>query len=146
MKISQDLHAQLESSKKNPLSQSKGTKSFDAVVESQTQKLKQQELQKLMTQLTNQGERLTKFRSFKDLAKYKRLVKDYVQETVQYGMNLKHSHSWSMDGDSRRLTIVKEIDKKLVELTDELMDTEKRSLGILEIIGEIKGLLINLYT
>ncbi|MRH45012.1 DUF327 family protein [Aquibacillus halophilus] len=146
MKISQELRSQIDASQKNSIQQSSSSKNFDSMVGAQTQKLKQQELQKLMTELTNQGERLEKFRSFQDLAKYKRMVKSFVQEAVQYGMDLKHSHSWNMEGNSRKLTIVNEIDQKLVELTDEFIAEERRSIGLLGIIGEIKGLLVNLYT
>lgn len=41
---------------------------------------------------------------------------------------------------------VETIDAKLVELSEEILNKEKSSLEILEMIGEIKGLLINLYT
>ncbi|WP_186575688.1 YaaR family protein [Aquibacillus kalidii] len=146
MKISQELRSQLESAKKNPLQQSVGTKNFDSVVASESKKLKEQELNKLMQQLTSQGEKLAKFRSFSDLAKYKRMVKGFVKEAVQFGMDLKQSHSWSPDGHSRKLTIVEEVDEKLVSLTEMVLEQEKKSIRILDVIGEIKGLLVNLYT
>lgn len=41
---------------------------------------------------------------------------------------------------------MKEIDDKLIQLTEEMMDQEKPAIDLLERIGEIKGLLINLYT
>ena len=41
---------------------------------------------------------------------------------------------------------VETIDVRLVELSEVILNKEKSSLEILEMIGEIKGLLINLYT
>lgn len=43
-------------------------------------------------------------------------------------------------------SIVKEVDEKLLELTEVMMNQEKKAVNILGLIGEIKGLLINLYT
>lgn len=146
MKISQDIRSQLESAKNNTKMNVKGAKDFDALIQTQANRLREGELQNLLSNISRQGEKIARFRSFKDLAKYKRLVKQFVQESVQYGMDLKHSHSWNMEGQSRKLTIVESVDEKLVELTDAVMQQEKKSIDILGIIGEIKGLLINIYT
>lgn len=43
------------------------------------------------------------------------------------------------------MSVVQVVDEKLVELTEEVMSKEKNSLNILGKIGEIKGLLINIY-
>ncbi|SFK58105.1 hypothetical protein SAMN04487936_11933 [Halobacillus dabanensis] len=146
MKISQEMRTQLDGAKKQSSQQMKGKPSFDAMVQSQSRQLQEAQLNQLMNNITTQGERVARFRSFRDLAKYKRLIKDFVKESVQYGMNLKHSHSWNRQGRTRKLTIVEAVDEKLVELTDNVLDQEKRSVDLLELIGEIKGLLINLYT
>nr|WP_255688897.1 YaaR family protein [Pontibacillus sp. HN14] len=136
----------MDSAQKNMRPNSNGAKGFDQMVQSESHKMRQQELHRLMGDITKQGEKVARFRSFKDLARYKRLVKSFVQEAVQYGMNLNQSHSWNMDGQSRKLTLVKSVDDKLTELTDEVMNQEKKSIDVLGIIGEIKGLLVNLYT
>ncbi|MDL4839086.1 YaaR family protein [Aquibacillus rhizosphaerae] len=146
MKINHDLRSQLDSTKKNPLQQTNSPKNFDNIIATQSHKLKDAELQQSMKELTAQGEKLARYRSFKDLAKYKRMVKDFVKEAVQYGMDLKQSHSWNLEGNSRKLTLVEQVDEKLVELTELVMKQEKKSIGLLDVIGEIKGLLINLYS
>lgn len=60
--------------------------------------------------------------------------------------HMKTSKSFDLYGNSRTLGLVKEIDEKLIKLTEEMMDQEKPAIDLLERIGEIKGLLINLYT
>lgn len=146
MKISQEMRTQLEALNKQNQQSRPPAQRFDTMVKQQSTQLKQAELQKLMNELTAQGQKIARFRSFKDIAKYKRMVKRFVKEAVDYGMTLKQSHSFMLDGDNRRLTIVEEIDEKLMELTESVMDQEKNSIQILDLIGEIKGLLINLYT
>lgn len=73
-------------------------------------------------------------------------MKRFVKEAVEYGLELKQSTSWNEYGQSRQLKTMETIDVRLVELSEEILNKEKSSLEILEMIGEIKGLLINLYT
>ena len=40
---------------------------------------------------------------------------------------------------------MRQIDAKLVELADDLLNEEKSSVDLLARVGEIKGLLINIY-
>lgn len=99
-----------------------------------------------MKEITVQGDKLSRFRSFPDLVKFKRLVKGFLEVTVYNGLDLKKSQNFSLEGQNHQLAIVKAVDEKLIELTDEVMNQEKGAVDLLGIIGEVKGLLINLYT
>lgn len=144
MKIGHEMQTQTE--KKLPKMHTADTQSFNKILKSQGQEVKQLELEQLLKNITTQGDKLAHFRSFRDLAKFKRLIKDFLKETVSSGYQLHKSHSFGFNGHNRKLTILKEIDEKLLELTDEIMNREKKSVNILGLIGEIKGLLINIYS
>jgi uncharacterized protein len=146
MKISQEMLKQVDTSQKNVRATKSNLPSFESIVQSQAQKLQQNELQRLMNDITVQGDRLARFRSFKDLVKFKRLIKRFLEEAVANGLDVQKSLSFSYTGSSRNLTLVKQIDEKLMELTEEIMGQEKKTVDLLGLIGEIKGLLINLYT
>ncbi|WP_047980698.1 YaaR family protein [Ornithinibacillus contaminans] len=146
MKISQEMLKQVDTSQRSIRRSDSGNQSFEAIVQSQSQKMQKTELQRLMTDITLQGDRLARFRSFKDLVKFKRLIKRFLEEAVSNGLDLQKSHSFSFTGSSRNLTLVKQIDEKLLELTEEIMSQEKKTVDLLGLIGEIKGLLVNLYT
>ncbi|MEQ6389479.1 YaaR family protein [Bacillaceae bacterium S4-13-58] len=145
MKIGQEVRAQIDAAQKNHSSIKKSSTSFQNIVQKESDRMRSEEIQKLLTDITKQGEILGRSRTFKDLSRYKRLVKQFIEEAVQHGMDLKQSHSWNMNGQNRRFTTVEEVDKKLIELTDAIMEQESRSIDLLSIIGEIKGLLVNLY-
>lgn len=143
MKITQDYQSQsIKKVRSNP----GDPKSFERAIQSQANKLKHQEIKHLIKEISNQGDKLVRFRSIRDLARFKRLVKGFLEKTVGEGFELNHSHQFSFDGQGRSLSIVKEVDEKLVELTEEIMSQEKKTVDLLGIIGEIKGLLVNLYT
>ncbi len=145
MKISQDLQTKLEAKVPQRMNPPSNSQAFQAMVGQEREKLQGEQLTKALHQIQQQGEKIVKFRSFKDLAKYKRMVRDFMEETVQQGLNLKQSRSWDLEGGNRQLMLVEQIDDKLVELTDQLLDQEKESLDLLQIIGDIKGMLVSLY-
>lgn len=144
MKISKDYMSS-QTIKQTP-STVEGKNSFHKMVQSQANQLKQQEIDQLLQQISIQGDKLARFRSLRDLARFKRLIKSFLNETVYDGLHLQKNHHFSFDGHSQQLSIVKAVDEKLIELTDELMNQEKKAVDLLAIIGEIKGLLVNLYT
>jgi len=143
MKINQDMRSQIKT--KQLRTQIEGHKSFEQMIQSQTTKLKHEEIEHLMEEISDQGERLNRFRSVHNLVQFKRLIKSFLEKTVYDGLQLKNSHIFSLEGDSRKLSVVKEIDEKLVALTEEVMSHEEKTVDLLGLIGDIKGLLVNLY-
>ncbi|MBM7694800.1 uncharacterized protein YaaR (DUF327 family) [Peribacillus deserti] len=146
MKINQELHVKLDKVKPEQRQNLNETKKFSDIIQKQDQKMQFAALNKLLSEIEGAGDRLSRSRNFKDLAKFKTLVKRFVREAVDFGMELNQSQSWNAYGQSRSLKTVETVDQKLVELTEEVMNKEKSSIDILGKIGEIKGLLINIYT
>jgi hypothetical protein len=144
MKISQDMNAQPDVKYNRPTHTD--TPSFQKMVQSETHELKQQELKHLVHHLSIQGEKLARYRTMRELVKFKRMIKGFLEETVSSNYQLKHSHSIGFDGSSRKLTLLKELDEKMAELTEDVINQERKTVDILGLIGEIKGLLVNIYT
>ncbi|MCY9064572.1 YaaR family protein [Bacillus inaquosorum] len=146
MKINKDIRTFIDNKQLPSVKTSEITASFKTSMENQSSKLKFDQLTRLLSDIEAFGKRLTKSRNFKDLARFKGLVKRFVKEAVDSGLSHETSKSFDLYGNSRTLGLVKEIDDKLIQLTEEMMDQEKPVIDLLERIGEIKGLLINLYT
>jgi hypothetical protein len=106
----------------------------------------QARLNTLMEEITMQGEKLSKRRDVKDMKHYRGLIKDFLNEVVT------HSHSFSREnfldrrGRHRVYGIIRLIDENLDQLAQELMKDEKDNLAILNKIGEIEGLLLDIFT
>lgn len=118
---------------------------FGDMVVKQGSKMQTEQLTRLMGDISAAGDRVAKNRSLRELARFKTLVKRFLQEAVDHGLETKQSHTWNRFGEGRRLKIVETIDEHLVELAKELLEEEKETIDLLDRIGEIKGLLINLY-
>ena len=69
--------------------------------------MKQQEIERLIDDITKQGEKIARFRSFRDLAKFKRMIKQFLEETVYSGYQLNESRNFNMNSYSHKLTTVK---------------------------------------
>ncbi|MCC9090544.1 MULTISPECIES: YaaR family protein [Bacillus] len=146
MKINQDMRLLLEKRELQAIKGSQTSASFKASMETQSGKMRLEQLTVMLSDIEVFGKKLTKSRNLKDLARFKGLVKRFVKETVDNGLNIETSRSFDLYGNTRTLALVKALDEKLIELTEDMMDQEKPSIDLLERIGEIKGLLINLYT
>ena len=105
----------------------------------------QNKLSSLMEEITVQGERLAKKRDVKDMKHYRGLVKEFLNEVVT------HSHAFSREnfldrrGRHRVYGIIRLVDENLDQLAQELMKDEKDNLSILDKIGEIRGLLLDIF-
>lgn len=144
MRINERMRSQLDTNRVQ--SKRQGQRTFEQMVQSQTIKLNEQELDRMMEKISDQGERLDRSRTIRDLVAFKRLVKNFLEKAVYEGYRLKLSHNFSIHGNSQQLALVEEIDKRLVELTEKVMHEESKNVDLLGLIGELKGLLINLYT
>lgn len=146
MKIQQDLRLGLDKVRTDTQRQVGSTNSFGAIVQQQSQKMQVEQLQRLLGDIQTSGTRLARSRTFKELARFKMLVKKFVKETVEFGLDVKQTKTWNQYGEGRQLSTVEMIDLQLIELTEDILNEEKSSIDLLSKIGEIKGLLINLYT
>ena len=145
MRVTGDQHVNLEKLRNDPLKSPQKRANFGQMVQKHEQKLHGEQVTRLLGNINAAGVRLARSRNLRDMAKFKMLVRRFLQEAVESGLELEQSHTWNQFGEGRRLNLVKEIDSKLVELAEAMLDEEKTSIDLLAKIGEIKGLLINLY-
>jgi uncharacterized protein len=103
-------------------------------------------LQQQVKGIEEQGKKLAESRTIEDLKKYKKLVKQFLDDAVKNGLQLEEQRGFSRGGRSRIYKIVKEVDKKLIDLTNAVLQKEQKGLDLLGLVGEIQGLIINIYT
>lgn len=145
MKINQDIRVGLNANLKEPLQNNNQNNRFGEMVVTQGSKMQTEQLTRLLGDITTAGDRVARSRNLRELARFKMLVKRFLQETIEHGMELKQSHTWNRFGEGRRLKIIETIDERLIELAQDILNEEKEAIDLLDKIGEIKGLLINLY-
>ncbi len=100
----------------------------------------------LMTDITTQGERIARHMDIRDLKRYRGLIKDFLNEVVYRSHKFSRENFLDRRGRHRVYGIIRKIDENLDALAEELMSDEKDHLAILSRIGEIEGLLLDIFT
>ena len=102
-------------------------------------------LDEMMSQIQEKGQDLIESRTVESLFEYRDMVKGFVEEAVKYGLRIEERRGLSRSTRSKVLRVVSAVDKKLLELTDIILAQEESKIKILKKVGEIQGLLVNIY-
>ena len=100
----------------------------------------------LLNDITAQGNRIAQHMDIRDMKKYRGLVQDFLNEVVYRSHKFSRENFLDRRGRHRVYGIIRLIDKNLDELASELVEDEKDHIAILDRIGEIKGLLLDILT
>jgi uncharacterized protein len=102
-------------------------------------------LNKLITEINAQGEQLGKNMDIKELKQYKRLITEFMDEVVNNSLKYSKHNQFDRRGRHKVYAMVKKVNSKVEELSREFLKEEKDNIKILESIGTIKGILLDIY-
>lgn len=100
----------------------------------------------MMQDIVQQGDRISKKKDIKDMQMYRRLIKDFMNEIVSRSHEFSRENFLDRRGRHRVYGIIRLVDQNLDELAGELLKDEKDNISILGKIGEIQGLLLDIFT
>jgi uncharacterized protein YaaR (DUF327 family) len=103
-------------------------------------------LQGMLEGIAAEGDKLSKRRDIRDMKRYRGLVKAFLNEVVSRSHNFSRENFLDRRGRHRVYGIIHLVDQTLDELAQELMKDEKDNIAILSKIGEIQGLLLDIFT
>lgn len=102
-------------------------------------------LAKLMSDINLQGEQLGKNMDIKELKQYKRLIAEFMDEVVNSSLKYTKHNQFDRRGRHKVYAMVKKVNAKVEELSREFLKEEKDNIMILDSIGTIKGMLLDIY-
>ncbi len=124
-----------------------GDDSFKFMLVSNIQEKELQErIGGLMSQINEQGKKISKKKDIRDMRRYRELIKSLLNEVVYRSHQFSRENFLDRRGRHRVYGIIRLVDKNLDELAEELMKDEKDNISILSKIGEIEGLLLDIFT
>ena len=100
----------------------------------------------MMQDIIQQGERISKKNDIKDMQRYRILIKDFLNEVVTRSHVFSRENFLDRRGRHRVYGIIRQVDKELDELAQELVKDETNNIDILAKIGQIQGLLLDIFT
>jgi len=101
-------------------------------------------LQEMRKSIDEQGERLADRVDVKELEKYRRLIREFLDEIVSNGYNFSREDAYASRGKHRYIATVKIIDEKLDELGKEVIKEQADRIEILHRTDDIRGLLLDI--
>lgn len=102
-------------------------------------------LNRLMNDIEKQGEHLGRSMDVKELKNYKKLISEFISEVVNNSLKFSKQSSFDRRGRHKVYALVRKVNTRLDELSREFLKEEKDNIKILESIGSIKGMLLDMY-
>lgn len=106
----------------------------------------QQQLERMLKDITVQGELIARHMDIRDMKKYRGQIKEFLNEVINRSHKFSRENFLDRRGRHRVYGIVRLVDANLDELAQELCEEEKDHIKILSKIGEITGLLLDIFT
>ncbi|MBE5855794.1 MAG: YaaR family protein [Lachnospiraceae bacterium] len=106
----------------------------------------QARLVSMMEEITMQGKKLAKHRDIRDMKQYRTLIKSFMNEIVNHSHQFSRENFLDRKGRHRVYGIIRLIDENLDKLAQALVEDEQDNIDILKCIGEIEGLILDIFT
>ena len=100
----------------------------------------------MMEEITMQGKKLAKHRDIRDMKQYRTLIKGFMNEIVNHSHQFSRENFLDRKGRHRVYGIIRLIDENLDKLAQALVEDEQDNIDILKCIGEIEGLILDIFT
>lgn len=102
-------------------------------------------LKQMANDIIRQGEKLSKKVDISELRVYKKMIAEFLEEAVNGFARFSKESYMDRRGRYRIYSIVKNVNKNLEELTQEILKTERDHLKILARIEDIRGLILDIF-
>ncbi len=104
-----------------------------------------QRLEKLLEKIKDQGSKLTQSPTYSELRNYRNLVRDFVGETVNRSYTMETKFGWDNRGRQKMYSVIRKIDDEMANLAEDVRCGQAKQLSIMERLGAIHGMLVDLY-
>jgi uncharacterized protein len=122
-----------------------GETDFASALAGTAEKKVRLELDQLLVELEEQGQRLSRSQKFTEIEKYRELVMAFLDKVVNRLYRISEVPASLGRSPSRVQVILEKVDLNLEALTREVLSGQARPLKILEKVGQIRGMLLDLY-
>ena len=106
----------------------------------------EEKLNLLLNNISVQGQLIARHMYIRDMKKYRGLIRDFMNEIVNRSHKFSRENFLDRKGRHRVYGIIRLVDENLNELAEELIKDETDHIAILNKIGEIEGLLLDILT
>lgn len=121
------------------------SRSFSRKLSDLSQEQQYRRAQELIARIQEQGEVVIKRADMRELQKYRRMVTELMEEAVSGAFAFQKSGRFDARGRHRVFAIVKKVNGRLDDLTQQMLSDQKDNLEMLDAIDDIRGLMVDLF-
>ena len=99
----------------------------------------------MMEEIVMQGDKIVKRMDIKDMRRYRTLIKEFMNEIVNRSHKFSRENFLDRRGRHRVYGIIRLVDETLDELAQALVSEQCDKIDILAKVGEIRGLLLDIF-
>lgn len=100
----------------------------------------------MMQDIQQQGKLIGKKHDIRDMQRYRKLIKEFLNEVITRSHVFSRENFLDRKGRHRVYGIVRLVNENLDALTQELFKDEKDNIAIMGRIGDIEGLILDIFT
>lgn len=104
----------------------------------------QKHFEDLQLAIAGQGEVIKKRADIKEIQKYRQMITELLNEVVSSSYICSKSDIFDARGKHKVFVMIKNINKKLDEMTKEMLAEQTDNLRLVEMVDDIRGLLVDL--
>lgn len=101
-------------------------------------------LERLLGEISEQGENIARRKDINDIKKYRELVAEFLEEAMRSAYRTDRETSLDSRGRYKEYSIVKRVNDEVEKLARQALEEQRDNLEILDRLGTIRGLLIDL--
>lgn len=102
------------------------------------------QISRLAGDIVEQGEKLSKKADIKEFERYRKLIKQFLDEVVSNGYSFSKDSSFGARGRHRIFATVRTIDQKLEEMARAVISGQADQIELLHQIDDIRGLILDM--
>lgn len=133
------------STKDNNISIKKTNNKFIEEFDKMSELTLKERLDNILSRIDDQANRISKNMDIKEVIVYKKLIKEFLKESVDSMVKFSKKNVLDKRGRHRIYAIIKRVDKDLEDLTKDVLDKEKDNIKILKKLDDIRGLILDIY-
>jgi uncharacterized protein YaaR (DUF327 family) len=100
----------------------------------------------MMQNISMQGRQISKKHDIRDMQRYRTMIREFLNEVVTRSHSFSRENFLDKKGRHRVYGIIRLVNQNLDALTQEMLKEEKDNITIMGIIGDIEGLLLDIFT
>ena len=106
----------------------------------------QERINEMVMNIQQQGNKIATHMDIRDIKVYRQLISEFINEVTVNSHKFSRENTIDKRGRHRVYGIIRNINSNLDDIARELMKSEKNSVAILNKIGEINGLVLDITT